>query len=336
MLKTRICELFGIDYPIVLGGMGSVSLAQLAAAVSEAGGLGTIALGGFSPEAIHNEIGAARRLTKKPLAVNLLLPFLRPGVIEALVEEPIQAITFAWGDPAEHILRAKKNGIKIIFQCGSIDDALAAKRAGADVIIAQGFEAGGHVHGEVTTLALVPEMRDVIGDTPMLAAGGIADGRGLVAALALGADGALFGTRFLASDESAARPIYKERIVKGRASETLYTTLFDVGWKGAPHRVLRSAAVEEWERAGRPESGKRPSEGQVIGKLTRGGTQMQLMKYSVLSPSSFTEGDFESMPFYAGQSCSMVHDILPAGDIVRRIVREAQEVIEARLASLVR
>ncbi len=336
MLKTSICDLFGIEFPIVLAGMGGVSLADLAAAVSEAGGLGTIALAGFSPRAIHDEIAAARKLTRKPIAVNLLVPFIRPGVLDALLDEPVAAITFFWGELAEYVPRCKERGIKVIWQCGSAKEALAAKRAGADVIIVQGNDAGGHVSGTVSTLALVPEVRDLVGEMPIVAAGGLADGRGLAAALALGADAAAFGTRFLASKESAAHPLYKQRVVQARAEDTVCLDLFDIGWPDAPHRVLRTGAVEEWERAGRPASGHRPGEGQVMGALRRSGTELQLVKYSVMAPSIYFEGDVEGLPLYAGQSCGIVNDIPPAGEIVRRIAAEAREVIEKRLAPMAR
>jgi NAD(P)H-dependent flavin oxidoreductase YrpB (nitropropane dioxygenase family) len=145
MLKTRICDLLGIELPIVSAGMGGVALSRLAAAVSEAGGLGTIALAGFTPDAIHDEISAARGLTSKPIAVNLLVPFILPGVLEAVMRAPVDAITLFWGDPAEWIPKAKGSRAKVIWQCGSAAEAQAAARAGADAIIAQGFEAGGHV-----------------------------------------------------------------------------------------------------------------------------------------------------------------------------------------------
>src|SRR5262249_53851715 len=206
MLKTRICELLGIEFPIVSAGMGGVARAELAAAVSEAGALGTIGLAGVSSEAMQNEVAAARRLTAKPLATNLIAPFLRPGVVETIAALPIQAVTFFWGDARQHagaisLLRA--GGIKTIWQCGDVQEARWAREAGVDVVMAQGLEAGGHVRGNITTLAMVPEVRDAIGEIPLLAAGGIADGRGLAAVLALGADGAVFGTRFVASAESA-------------------------------------------------------------------------------------------------------------------------------------
>ena len=155
MFRTRITELFGIEYPIVSAGMGGVALAELAAAVSNAGGIGTIALAGFTPEAIQNEIAAARKLTDQPLLVNLLVPFLRPGLIETVMREPIQGITFFWGEPAEYIPIVKKSAIKVIWQCGSVKEAVAARDAGADALMVQGFEAGGHVRGTVTSLALI-------------------------------------------------------------------------------------------------------------------------------------------------------------------------------------
>jgi nitronate monooxygenase len=335
VLKTRFCDLFSVELPIMLAGMGAVAHAELAAAVSEAGGMGTVGLVGFTPEGIHNELTAARRLTKKPLACNQLIPFLGPGMVEAIAAAPVEAVTLFWGVPAEYVACFKDAGKKVIWQCGSADEAAAAKSAGADLIIAQGVEAGGHVRGLVSTLVLVPQVRDAIGDLPMLAAGGLADGRGLAAALALGADGAVFGTRFLASQESAAHPSYKDRIVSARAEDTVHTKLHDMGWPDAAHRVLRTAVYEEWERAGRPESGKRPGEGKLVGTLRHAGMALPpLVKYTVMPPAEYLEGELEEFAFYAGMSCALVTDIAPAGEIVRRIAAEAREVIAQRLTPL--
>jgi NAD(P)H-dependent flavin oxidoreductase YrpB (nitropropane dioxygenase family) len=339
MLKTRFTELLAVQYPIVSAGMGGVALAELAAAVSNAGGIGTIALAGFTPEAIQNEIAAARKLTARPLFVNLLVPFLRPGIIETVVKEPIQGVTLFWGDPAEYIPIVKKSGLKAIWQCGSVKEANAAHAAGADALMVQGFEAGGHVRGLVTSLALIPSVRDAVGDEiPIIAAGGFADGRGLAAALALGADAAVFGTRFLASDEAAADPRYQQRIIAAEAEETVHTELYDIGWPKAPHRVLRTKVIDEWERAGRPETGKRPGEGRSIGKMTRSGMDIEVptVKYSVMAPTSSFEGDIEELALYAGMSVSLVREKLPAGEIVKRIAAEAAEIITGRLASMAR
>ncbi|HZO83393.1 MAG TPA: nitronate monooxygenase [Candidatus Binataceae bacterium] len=336
MLRTKFCDLFGIELPIMAAGMGTIALADLAAAVSEAGGMGTVALAVLTPEAMHNELAAARKLTRRPLACNVLLPFLRSEVIEAVAAAPVEAVTLFWGKPSEHIPLFKSTGKKVIWQCGSAEEALAARRAGADAIIAQGVEAGGHVRGVVTSLALIPQVRDAIGpDVPLVAAGGFADGRGLAAALALGADGAVFGTRFLASVEAAAHPAYKQRILTARAEDTVHTTLFDIGWPDAPHRVLRTAAYEEWERAGRPPSGQRPGEGTPIGEVKHAGMELPPpVKYTVMPPTEYVEGDLEQFAFYAGMSCALTNEILPAGDIVRRIAAEAREVIAKRLAPL--
>lgn len=337
MLKTNICELFDIEYPVISAGMGGVALAQLAAAVSEAGGLGTIGLAGLSPEGIGIEVASARRLTAKPLAVNLLVPFLRPGIVEAVIQTPIQVLTFFWADAREHtasIRLVHDAGIKVVWQCGSPDDACWAKAAGVDAVIAQGFEAGGHVRGTTTSMALIPEIRDAIDDLPLIAAGGFADGRGLVAALALGADAVAFGTRFLASTEAAAHPVYRERILRANARDTIHTMLFDAGWPDAPHRVLRSEAVERWEAAGRPKSGNRPNEGVTIAQSRRQEVEVPLVSYTVMPPCDYINGAIEELPFYAGQSCSLVHEVLPAGEIVRGIAAEAAAVINQRLAPI--
>lgn len=340
MLKTKLCELFGIEYPIINAGMGgAVAGADLAAAVSEAGGLGTVGLAGLGPEAIQTELGAARAKTSKPLAVNLLIPFLQPGLLEATLKTSIQVLTFFWGDARQYVeaIRATHAaGVKVIWQCGSPDEACWAKDAGVDAVMAQGFEAGGHVRGTSTTLALIPEVRDAIGDMPLIAAGGIADGRGLAAVLALGADGAALGTRFIASPEAGAHQQYKERILTAKADDTFHTTLFDIGWPDAPHRVLRTKLVERWETAGRPASGKRPGEGDVIVRSIRPGVQLPPVNYSIAPPIDCLEGDIEGLAFYAGQSCTLVHEILPAGAIVQRIAAEAEAIIAQRLAAFTR
>ncbi len=339
MLKTRLCELLGIEYPIVSAGMGGVAAADLAAAVSEAGGLGTLGLAAFGREGIQTEISAARAKTQKPLAANLLVPFLRPGIVDLVLQMPLQVLTFFWGGPNDHVAAirsAHDAGIKIIWQCGSADEASQAKAAGVDIVMAQGFEAGGHVRGTTTTLALIPAVRDAIGDLPLIASGGIADGRGLAAALALGADGAAIGTRFLASTEAAAHPLYKEKVLAAKADDTFHTTLFDIGWPDAAHRVIRTKLVERWEAAGRPPSGNRPGEGVEIVRSTRPEIELPPVNYSVAPPIDCLEGNPEGLAFYAGQSCSIVREILPAAEIVRNIVAEAEAVIGARLASMLR
>jgi nitronate monooxygenase len=337
MLHTTICNLLGIELPIISAGMGGVALASLAAAVSEAGGFGHIAAASLSPAAIHREVAAARQITKKPIGLNLLIPFMRPGTVEAVADEPIDAVTFFWGAPSDHadsIRLLQRSRIKVIWQCGSPDEARDAADAGVDAIMAQGVEAGGHVRGTTSTFTLIPAVRDVIGALPMLAAGGLADGRALVAAIALGADGGVFGTRFIVANESAAHRDYKNAVIAAHAEDTLHTTLFDVGWPDAPHRVIRTPTVEAWERAGRPPKGQRPGEGDPAGTIRRSGTPVQLTRYSVMAPLDYIEGDISGLAFYAGQSCSLVNETSPAAEIVRRIATEARIAIAKRLLPL--
>jgi len=227
-------DLRRLDAPVVQAGMGAVARHELAAAVSDAGGLGTIA-GARAP--IAAEITAARRLTGTPIAVNLLLPFLRPGDAEAAAAA--DAIVTFWGTPR----RLAAN--TWIHQCGSVEEAKAAAAAGADAVIAQGVEAGGHVRGSMPMLELLERVRAAV-RIPVLAAGGIIDAEGARAALDVGAIAVIAGTRFLLSDESRAHPDYKQRCLD--ASETILTELFGLGWPDAPHRVIPNDATRRWLR----------------------------------------------------------------------------------------
>lgn len=333
---TRFTEMVGCEVPIQLAGMGAVSTPDLAAAVSNAGGLGMLTA---TADDLSADVDAALAVTAgRPLGVNFLMPFFDRAMLEAVAPR-VRLVEWFWGWPDPVLVSvAHAAGALAAWQVGSRDEAAAAADAGCDLVVAQGVEAGGHVRGTVTTLALLPAARDAVGpDIPILAAGGFADGRGLAAALALGADGAVFGTRFLASKEVAANAAYQQRILSAEAEDTVHTTLYDQGWPDAPHRVIRTKVVEEWERAGKPPTGKRPGEGKAIGKMVRGGFESPpLVKYSVMSATKEFEGDIEELPFYAGMSVSLVHDIRPAGEIVKRIAEEARGAITGRLAAMVR
>jgi len=184
-----------------------------------------------------------------------------------------------------------------------------------DVVVAQGWEAGGHVRGTVATLPLIPAVVDAVGTTPVVAAGGIADGRGLAAVLALGAAGAWIGTRFLASQEATIHPRYRELLLSATEDDTVFLEeLFDVGWRKAPHRVLRNKTVETWEAAGRPPFGARPGEGEVIARSRSVG---EIVRYQTYTPGADFEGDIDALSLWAGQSVGLVSEIKPAGDIVR-------------------
>jgi nitronate monooxygenase len=334
MLKTALCEQLGIEHPIFSVGMGPAATAELAAAVSNAGGCGVLGGGGFSASYAREQIRRLRTLTDRPFGVNIILrdrdEDQDPEPIEACIAERVPILVFFWGNPQPYVADAHRHGVKVFLQVGSVEEAKAAAAAGVDAIIAQGTEAGGHVRGTTALSVIVPVVVDAVKPVPVIASGGIADGRGLAAALALGAQAVSMGTRFVASEEASMPRIYKERVVASTTADTVYSVdLFDGGWPDAPHRVIRNRVVREWEAAGRPPSGQRPGEGTIIGSRTIGGQTREIPKYAAAMATLEFEGDLESMPFWAGQSCSLVHNIKPAGDIVRDIVREAEEVIES-------
>jgi nitronate monooxygenase len=247
MLRTRFCERFGIDAPIVVAPMGpDLTGVELVAAVSRAGGFGILQAQLCPPARLREEIRRLRALTSSPFGVNFVLHFPHEDGVRVCIEERVGALSLFWGDPTPFIEPAHQAGVSIIVQVSSVGDAIRAASAGADVIIAQGIEAGGHGSGSVSTMVLVPRVVDAVAPRIVLAAGGVADARGLVAALALGAAGVAMGTRFLATPEANAHAVYKERLVTAGEDDTVRTILFGNGWPNAPHRVLRTRFVETW------------------------------------------------------------------------------------------
>ena len=235
----------GIKIPIVQAPMGGAVPVRLAAAVSNAGALGTLPLWRADLETLRGTVRKMRGLTSKPFAVNLVTEFSQQERLEVCLEEGVPIISFFWRDPGALVKRAKAGGAHVMYTVGNADDARRAVDSGVDVIVAQGWEAGGHVRGTVATLPLVPAIVDAVGDTPVIAAGGIADGRGMAAALALGAAGVWVGTRFLASEEVSIHPEYQRRILAASENDTAYCeNLFDGGWANAPHRVLRNSTAD--------------------------------------------------------------------------------------------
>jgi NAD(P)H-dependent flavin oxidoreductase YrpB (nitropropane dioxygenase family) len=329
MLKTALCRQVGIEYPIFSVGMGGgMAGPELVAAVSKAGACGVLGMGGLPAPYIRQQIQRLRTLTDKPFGVNILLPLLQEGQIETCLDEKIPLLVLFWGDPKPYVEGAHRHGTKVFVQVGSVEEARAAAEAGVDAIIAQGVEAGGHVKSTTSLSTIVPAVVEAVKPVPVIAAGGIANGRGVMAALSLGAQAVSMGTRFLASEETGVIRAYKERVVESRAEDTVYTLLFDIGWPDAAHRVLRNKAVEAWEAAGRPASGQRPAEGSVIGTMPLAGTTVEVVRYGVFPPMPGFTGDMEYTALYAGESCSLVNDIKPAAQIVRDIGREAEEVIQ--------
>ncbi|MCI0353155.1 MAG: nitronate monooxygenase [Acidobacteriales bacterium] len=332
MLRTRLCEVLGIEVPIIAAPMGpEITGLELAAAVSNAGGLGLISYGGYPPPALKERIAKLRRLTSRPFGVNVLLegphlPVPEAAFVDVCIEERVPVLSFFWGDPTPYVEKAHKAAIKVCDQVGSVASAKRAQRAGVDFIIAQGVEAGGHIAGTVSTMVLTPRVVDAVAPTPVVAAGGIADGRGLAAALMLGADGVVLGTRLIATTESNAHQIYKDKILAASEEDTVRTTLFGNGWPNAAHRTLRTAFVERWlaeEKRGSEQRSDEP----VIGETTLGGMRIPLARFAGFPPAKDASGELESMNFLAGQSVGLVREIKPAADIIREMVEQAERTL---------
>jgi NAD(P)H-dependent flavin oxidoreductase YrpB (nitropropane dioxygenase family) len=339
-LRTRLCELLDIEAPVIGAPMGpEIMSLELAAAVSNAGGLGIISFGGYPPPALRERIRKLRSLTSRPFGVNVLidgpqLPVPEAAFVDVCIEERVPVLSFFWGDPTPYVERAHQAGLKVCDQVGSVSAANRARSAGVDFIIAQGVEAGGHIAGTVSTMALVPRVADSVTPTPVVAAGGIADGRGLAAALMLGAEGIVLGTRLIAATECNAHELYKEKVIAASEEDTVRTTLFGNGWPNAPLRTLRTPFVERWLAEEKRGSEQRPDE-PIIGEVTLGGMRMPLPRFGGIPPARDATGDIESMDFLAGQSVGMVREIKPAAEIIRDIVEQAARVL-TETATIVR
>jgi NAD(P)H-dependent flavin oxidoreductase YrpB (nitropropane dioxygenase family) len=311
--------------------MGFVTEPELAAAVSNAGGLGILSFSRNPPEMLRHEIRRLRGLTEKPFGVNLLLPAGVDDHVAVCLEERIPVLSLFWGDPSGYVEPAHRAGVLVIHQLGSVAEARQVVAAGVDIVIAQGVEAGGHVRGEVSTLALVPSVVDAIAPTPVVAAGGIADARGVAAALALGAEAVSIGTRFLATTESKAHPLYKQKIVEAREGDTVRSTIFGYTWPNAPHRTLRTAFVEEWLKDQQRGNEARDDE-PVIGETRIGGERVPIKRFMGFTPGVETSGEIESMALYAGQGVGLIHEIKPAGEVVRELVEGAARILSLTAA----
>lgn len=333
MLHSRLCDLLEIDFPIICAPMGFVTGPELAAAVSNAGGLGIMSFSGNPPEALRQEIRRLRQMTDKPFGVNLLLHYPVEEHVKVCIEERIPILSFFWGDPSPYVELAHAKGIKVFHQVGSVEAAQKAVKAGVDVIIAQGVEAGGHIEGEVTTVAIVPRVVDAVSPTPVVASGGIADARGLVAALALGAEAVAIGTLFLATKESNAHTVYKQRVLTATEKDTVRTTLFGHGWPNAPHRTLRTPFVEQWLSQEERGNESRPDE-PIIGETRIAGQSVPVPRFRGFPPSKDATGDIELMNFLMGQGVGLVNEVKPAAEIVRELVDGAELIIKERLGGL--
>jgi NAD(P)H-dependent flavin oxidoreductase YrpB (nitropropane dioxygenase family) len=325
-LTTPLCARLRIRLPIVQAPMGTATCAELAAAVSNAGGLGMLGITWWSPTTVAAEVGRTRDRTTAPFGVNVSLDFDIDRQVEAALELGVDVVSTFWGDPAAVHERIASAGATHLHTVGSPEDARRAVDAGADVVVAQGWEAGGHVWGDVATLPLVPAVVDAVDPVPVIAAGGIADGRGVAAVLILGAQAAWLGTRFLATTEANIHDHYRARIMAAAPNDAIYTRCFDGGWPDAPHRTLRNDTLEAWEAAGRPASPDRPGEGTVVATDHR---DRDVKLYDDVMPSRVHRGNLDGMALYAGQSVGLVRDVEPAAQVVATISRQAEQALSA-------
>lgn len=306
MVKTELCQLLGIEYPILQGGMAWVATAELAAAVSNGGGLGIIGAGHMPPEALRTEIVNCKKLTNKPFGVNVMLlsPYVKE-VMQVVLEERVPVVTTGAGNPGEYIPALKEIGSKVIPVVASVALARRLERFAIDAIIAEGHESGGHI-GDITTMALIPQIVDAV-NVPVIAAGGIADSRGLVAALSLGAQGVQVGSKFVCATECTAHDNYKAAVIKAKDRSTIATGIST----GHPVRVIENKLSREYMRMERAGASVEELEKLGEGKLR----------------VAAREGDVDYGSVMIGQIAAMVDTIKPAAEIIQDIVGGADAII---------
>ena len=306
-IKTRVTELLGIEYPIIQGAMAWIADSSLASAVSNAGGLGIIACGAAEPEYVRKEIERCRELTDKPFGINImLLSEYVDDLMDLVIEEKIPIITTGAGNPGKYIKRLKEHNVKVIPVVASVAVALRVARAGADAIIAEGLEAGGHI-GEITTMALVPQVVDAV-DIPVIAAGGIADGRGMAAAFMLGAEGVQVGTRFLVAEECTVSRPYKDVILNAKDSSTVVSGRNT----GHPIRVIHNELTREITRLEKKNADQSEIDAICTGALKK----------------AVKDGDMKRGSIMSGQIAGLVKKEQPAAEIIADLMNDCERVFK--------
>ena len=308
-MKTRVTEILGTEYPVIQGGMAWVAEYRLAAAVSEAGGFGIIGAGGAPAQFVRDQIRKCRELTKKPFGVNIML--MNPEADEiarVAVEEGVKAVTTGAGNPGKYMAMWKEAGIRVIPVVASVAMARMMERGGADAVVAEGMEAGGHI-GSSTTFTLVPQVADAV-RIPVVAAGGIADGRGFAAAFMLGAEAVQLGTRFVAAKESQVHPNYKEKIISARDIDSQVTGMSH----GHPVRQIRNRMTKEYL------------------KLEKAGASFEELEQITLGAlrKAVVEGDTANGTLMAGQSAGLVKEELSCSEIIREIMEQGEGLLSGR------
>jgi nitronate monooxygenase len=313
-VQTPVCELLGIELPIVEAPLAVDP--RLPAAVSNAGGLGSLGLS-WSDDS-GDVVRQTAALTDRPIAGNFVLFEDQRHRVDQALSAGLRVVSLIWGEPDGYVDMVHDAGALLMQTVGSAEEARRAVGSGVDIIVAQGWEAGGHVWSGVATLPLVPAVVDAVAPAPVIAAGGIGDARGVAAVLALGAQAALLGTRFLLAEEMPIHDEYRRHLVAaGETDAEWFANLYEVGWPDAPHRALRNSTSKRWEAAGEPPPGSRPGEGEVIAHFASGDP---ILRYSPAPPMVGTTGEIEALSQWAGQSVALAKQRQPAAEIVAELV----------------
>jgi NAD(P)H-dependent flavin oxidoreductase YrpB (nitropropane dioxygenase family) len=335
-ITTRMTERFGCHHPFAAAGMAFAGgTADLALGVCAGGGIGAVGVGFTPADQLRAIIHQIRAATKAPFNVNFITCFDNDAQVRVCAEEKVPIASFHWGHPSpDHLRLLLDAGVSVWEQVGEMEAAKKAVGDGIEVVVAQGWEAGGHNYGGLPAMVLVPEILDAVLPALVLASGGIVDGRGVAAALALGADGVWVGTRLVATPEAAVHSEHKRRLVEGKGEQTVRSAIFGPEWPHFnPMRVLRNRVVDEWTdrlaevpmvRDNLP----------VIGRTKFLAQQMEMRKFNVMLPTAETEGDWEEMPWLAGQGVGLIHDIRPAKEVVESMMADARAIMKRLSVSL--
>ena len=324
-LTTPLCRLLGITQPVIQAPISSSP--ALVAAVSNAGGLGMIQATWLETDDLLATIAEVQRRTDRPFGANFVLSLTEAtdhALLDAALAAGVAVVSTFWADPAPVIERIHSAGALALHTVGSAEEARRVVDLGVDAVVAQGVEAGGHVWGEVGTMVLTPAVVDAVPDCHVITAGGIADGRGLAAALALGAGAVWVGTRFLLAEEHECHPAFRDNIMAARETDTVLSSVFDVGWPNATHRCLLNDTLEAWIAAGRPAPGQRPNEGEIVAHDESG---EPISRYSMFEPTAGMTGRVTSIAMYAGQGVGLTHNVKPIGEILEEMVADASAIL---------